>query len=72
MYPQKIDEYKIGRNITDKNGYDDAIVQISPNGEILYEKSVSVFIENDMEYLLFSVGSKDVISENLFGRDLYI
>ena len=71
MYPQKISEYKIGRNITEKNGYyDDAIVQISPAGEILYEKSVSeIFIENDMEYLLFSVGSKDVISENSFGRD---
>ena len=35
---------------------DDAIVKISPDGEILFEKSVSqIFIDNGLEYLLFSV-----------------
>lgn len=36
---------------------DDAIVKLSPNGKVLYEKSVSqIFIDNGLEYLLFSVG----------------
>ena len=43
---------------------DDAIAKLSPNGDIMYQKLVSqIFIENDMEYLLFSVGD-DVFTED--------
>jgi hypothetical protein len=52
-YPYKIDEKYVGDEL---NTYsDDGIRRISSNGEILFDKSVSeIFIENDMEYLLFS------------------
>ncbi len=66
MYPQSLPIKKVGRNIWEKQGYyDDAIVQLSPNGEILFEKSVSqIFIENGLEYLLFGMGDQDVFSKN--------
>ena len=43
----------------DDLGYvDDAIVKLSPDGEILYEKSISrIFIENNMESRLSMVGT---------------
>ncbi len=49
MYPKSLPLEKIGR------GYvDDAIVKLSSDGEILFEKSVSqIFIDNGLEYLLF-------------------
>jgi hypothetical protein len=51
MYPQTIPK-KMGENYLD-----DAIVKLSAEGSILFEKSVSqIFIENGLEYLLFSVG----------------
>lgn len=55
MYPQSLPSKKVGRKI---DGFiDDAIVKLNPNGEILFEKSVSeIFIENGLEYLLFSTG----------------
>ena len=38
--------------------WDDAIVKLSPDGEVLYEKSVSqILIDNGMEYLLFAHGN---------------
>lgn len=53
LYPQSLPIEKVGRDNFD----DDAIVKLSPDGEILYEKSVSqIFIDNGLEYLLFSVG----------------
>lgn len=63
MYPQSLPIEKIGSNYID-----DAIVKLSPDGEILYEKSVSkIFIENGLEYLLFAHGDyyeKDPIHLN--------
>jgi hypothetical protein len=58
MYPQSLPIEKVGRDMIQERGFsDDAIVKLSPNGEILFEKSVSqIFIDNDLEYLLFSVG----------------
>ena len=60
IYPQTLNIEKVGRKITRENGFvDDAIVKLSPNGEILFEKSVSqIFIDNGLEYLLFSVGDR--------------
>ena len=59
MYPQSLPIEKVGREIPQENGfYDDAIVKLSPEGEIIYEKSVSqIFIENGMESRLSMVGT---------------
>ena len=58
MYPQAVDIKKVGKQIKEDGGYlDDAIVKLSSDGRILFEKSVSeIFIENNLEYLLFSNG----------------
>ena len=59
MYPQNLPIEKVGRKIPKENGFnDDAIVKLSPDGEILYEKSISrIFIENSMESRLSMVGT---------------
>ena len=66
LYPQSLPIEKVGRNhILDGGFYDDAIVKLSQDGKILFEKSVSqIFIDNGLEYLLFSVGDYQV-----FNRD---
>jgi hypothetical protein len=58
LYPPSLPSKKVGTNIREKSGYlDDAIVKLSSDGQIIYEKSVSqIFIDNGLEYLLFSVG----------------
>lgn len=59
LYPQSLPIEKVGGEIKGDGGFlDDAIVKLSPIGQILYEKSVSqIFIDNGLEYLLFSVGA---------------
>jgi hypothetical protein len=59
MYPQNLPIEKVGRKIPTENGFkDDAIVKLSPDGEILYEKSISrIFIENGMESRLSMIGT---------------
>jgi len=59
MYPQSLPIEKVGRKTPVENGFkDDAIVKLSPDGEILYEKSISrIFIENNMESRLSMVGT---------------
>ena len=59
MYPQSLPIEKVGRDIIEDLGYqDDALVKLSPDGEILFEKSVSqIFIDNGLEYLLFAYGN---------------
>lgn len=59
MYPQSLSFEKVGRNIVQEGGYfDDAIVKLSPDGEILFEKSISeLLIENGMETRLSMVGT---------------
>ncbi len=58
LYPQSLSIEQVGRKTLSEGGYlDDAIVKLSSDGEILYEKSVTkIFIENGLEYLIFSVG----------------
>ena len=60
IYPQSLPPEKVGRVIGVDDGYfDDAIVKLTPEGEILFEKSVSqIFIDSGLEYLLFSVGDR--------------
>ena len=67
LYPQSLEIKKVGRKVhSDLNGFhDDAIVKLSNNGEILFEKSVSqIFIDNGLEYLLFSIGSQEVFTDD--------
>ncbi len=60
IYPQTLSIEKVGRKRMDKGGYnDDGIVQLSTNGKIIFEKSVSqILVDNGLEYLLFSVGDR--------------
>ncbi len=58
LFPSELNIRKFGEKIYSDGGYyDDAIVKLSPQGKILFSKSISeIFLENNMEYLLFSVG----------------
>ena len=60
VYPQSLPIEEVGIDIIRNGGYaDDAIVKLSSDGQIIYEKSVSqIFIDNGLEYLLFSVGDR--------------
>ena len=59
LYPQSFPIQKVGRKTIAEGGFvDDAIVKLTPTGQILFEKSVSqIFIDNGMEYLLFAHGN---------------
>ena len=59
MYPQSLPIERVGRQHVSEGGYlDDAIVKLSPDGEILYEKSVSqLLIDNQMESRLGMIGT---------------
>lgn len=72
LYPQTLSANKIGRDIVSEGGYrDDAIVYLSPNGKIIYEKSISeIFIENNLEYLLFAVGDMNFNNDPIHINDI--
>mgnify|MGYP001185286910 CR=1 FL=1 len=72
MYPQTLPIEKVGRNIIYERGYyDDAIVKLSADGEILFEKSVSqIFIDNGLEYLLFAVGDRGLTKDPIHLNDI--
>ena len=60
LNPQSLPVEKVGRNMIRAIGFEDAaIAKLSPDGKILFEKAVSqIFIDNGLEYLLFSVGDQ--------------
>ena len=72
IYPQILPIKKVGRKIIGNGGYyDDGIVKLSSDGEIIFEKSVSqIFIDNDLEYLLFSVADKVFTRDPLHLNDI--
>ena len=72
MYPQNLPIKKVGRGLKQKGGYiDDAIVKLSSDGEIIFEKSVSqMFIENGLEYLIFSAGGTDLGKDPIHLNDI--
>ena len=76
MYPQSISNKIIGKNLNEsvdkeRRYYDDAIVKLSSDGEIIFEKSVAqIFIENGLEYLLFSVGNTSFNSDPIHLNDI--
>jgi len=58
MFPTALDKRIVGSDFD--NYYDDAITKISSDGEIIFQKSVSeIFIQNQMDYLLFASGDQD-------------
>lgn len=59
LYPQSLPIENVGRDTKDDGGfYDDAIVKLSPQGQILFEKSVSqILIDNGLKYLIFAHGN---------------
>jgi hypothetical protein len=58
LYPKSLPFYKVGGDLIQEGGWNDtAIVKLSSDGRILYEKSVAqIFIDNGLEYLLFATG----------------
>ena len=72
MYPQSLPIKKVARDDMKEGGYeDDAIVKLSPDGKILFEKSVSqIFIDNGLEYLIFSMGSVNFRSDPIHLNDI--
>ncbi len=72
IYPQSLPIEIVGRDIREEDGFDDdAVVKLSSEGEILYEKSVSqILIDNGLEYLLFSVGDRSFNSDPIHLNDI--
>mgnify|MGYP005632825681 CR=1 FL=1 len=54
IYPYQVDKRYVGLKRDTYN--DDAITKVSPDGDILFQKSVSnIFIENNLGFLLFPI-----------------
>ena len=72
IYPQSLPSEKVGRVISDDKGFiDDSIIKLSPNREILFEKSISqILIDNDLEYLLFSTGDNRFTHDPIHLNDI--
>ncbi len=69
MYPSSLNERMVGKD--DKGFYDDAINQISPEGKILYQKSVpQLLIENDLKGLVFLSGNTDFGDDPIHLNDI--
>ena len=70
--PHQLRKDIINRKPSNEGGYlDDAIVNISNDGQILYEKSVSnILIENQLEPLLFSVGGPSLNNDPIHLNDI--
>jgi hypothetical protein len=69
VYPHLIDSKYVGSSL---GAYlDDAIVKLSPDGDVIFIKSVSeIFIENEMEYLLFSMGHPSFFNDPIHLNDI--
>jgi len=72
LNPQSLPVEKVGRNMIRAIGFEDAaIVKLSPDGKILFEKAVSqIFIDNGLEYLLFSVGDQHFAIDPIHLNDI--
>ena len=72
FYPQSLPIQKVGRkNILEKGYKDNGIVKLSPEGQIVFEKSVSqIFIDNGLEYLLFATGDLKFINDPIHLNDI--
>ena len=68
LYPTNLPKY-FG---SDRSSYsDDAITKVSQDCDIIFQKSVSeIFIENNLEYLLFSVGDRIFTKDPIHLNDI--
>ena len=70
LYPYSLPVIKVGADISSKF-MDDAIVKLSPDGKILFEKSVSqILIENDLEHLVFGGQSPEFYNDPVHLNDI--
>ncbi len=71
-YPQTLPAEIIGRDTIQEGGFfDNAIVKLSPDGTILFEKSVAqIFIDNGLAHLLFSVGDRAFTADPIHLNDI--
>ncbi len=68
-FPFKIDKTLVGTEVS--NYHDDGIRLLSPQLEILYDKSITeIFIENKMDYLLFSTGDRGFEKDPIHLNDI--
>lgn len=68
-YPYAIDDRYTGNEFGAFK--DDAIAKIDREGNLLYKKSVSeIFIENEMEYLLFATGDQVFVEDPVHLNDI--
>ncbi len=72
LFPSNMDKNIVGMNDQSNGGFlDDAIVKISNDGKIIFEKSVSqIFMDNQLEPLLFSVGIPNIPSDPIHLNDI--
>ena len=72
LYPQHLDSSIIGLGSQNNGGFlDDAIMKLSSDGRILFEKSVSqILIDNHLEPLLFSIGTPQFSSDPIHLNDI--
>ncbi len=70
--PFSLPEDKVGKDMVFEYGFiDDSVVKLSPSGDVIYQKSVSeIFIENGLEYLLFSVGGDSFTTDPIHLNDI--
>ncbi len=68
--PSRIYPYTLETSIVGNSFFEDGITKLSLSNEILFEKSiVQIFIENGLEYLLFSVGDSHSAGAGNFDTD---
>ena len=68
-FPFKISEKYVGDKIN--NYMDDGIRKISPDGEVLFDKSISqIFIENGLKYLLFAIHGHELEKDPIHINDI--
>jgi len=69
IYPSSL--FRNKNNSKKSRFMDDGITKLSSEGEVLFEKSVSqIFIDNGLEYLLFSVGGKGFSNDPIHLNDI--
>ena len=67
--PHKVDDKIVDKTVD--NYYDDGIRKISPDGEIIFDKSmINIFHDNGMEYLLYAVGDRNFTYDPIHLNDI--
>lgn len=72
LYPQSFPEEKVGRDTPSDGGFlDDAIVKVSPTGEILEQMSISrIMIKHGMENQLYMIEERGLKNDPIHVNDV--